>query len=194
MHEKIILKRDSNGLNCGLKNLSRNQICSFYKHEDELKESIIPFIFKSLELNRKVIFVAKGHMNETVLSSCSKLNNKINTYIQNSQFSLITINASDLKDDKFFPQGIINLIMRECKDAETLEFSEVLIIQDIPYTYEHISVIDQLIEYESVLNQRLQNFKYNLSDVKHDCRWRQSRLPVFFLGSIKHYFLCSLIN
>ena len=33
-----------------------------------------------------------------------------------------------------------------------------------------------------------------ISDVKHDCRWRQSRLPVFFLGSIKHYFLCSLIN
>ncbi len=129
-----------------------DHLCCLYETEEEHQALLTPYLRHGLEQGQKVFYIVDAHTVENVLNYLKEDGIEIESYLENGQFSILTVNDNYMKDGVFDPDKMITLLEKEVKNALSEGYAALRVTGEMSWALKNLLGSERLIEYESKLN------------------------------------------
>jgi PAS domain S-box-containing protein len=132
-----------------------DHLCILYETEQEHQELLTAYIRDGLERNQKVVYIVDSHTAEVILEYLDKTGLRTAEYLASGQLSILTAEDSYLREGRFDPGAMIDLLRREEDQALKEGYAAMRVTGEMTWVLRGQPGSERLIEYEARLNDYL---------------------------------------
>ena len=136
-----------------------SHICSIYKDKEQQFSQAIQLLMEGLENNQKCFYIADKSLKDEIILNFEKHEFSLKKHIDTKQFVFLSVDEFYLKDNVFDPKKTVESIKDIEKDTLKSGFVGIRGVGEMAWVGNDPSYGEKLIEYESSLNDFLQQSK-----------------------------------
>ena len=130
-----------------------DHLCCIYETEEEHRALLAPFLRHGLEHGQKVLYIVDAHTAEEVLAYLEEEGVHVRSYLDSGQLSVLTADESYMREGRFDPDGMIDLLRRETAQALSEGYSALRVTGEMTWALRGLPGSERLVEYEAKLNR-----------------------------------------
>ena len=154
-----------------------DHICCIYESEEDHKRVFTSFVKEGLKKKEKVFYVIEHNSKEYIKGYF--LDEPVERYIENGQFSILTSDEVYLRDGFFDPERMVSLLRSETEKALKEGYSALRVTGEMTWVLRKLPGSQRLIEYEIILNKFFPGSKCSAI-----CQYDKKRFPPHLLKDI----------
>ncbi len=133
-----------------------SHLCFIYSSREQQLETLRSFVRKGLERNEKILYVFDDRTKEEIIKYFEKKNLEIKELLDSGQFEFLTKRESYLKNGRFEPDNMFELLTKAKDRALENGFTGLRATGEMTWFFTEAPGVGQLMEYESQLNDFVQ--------------------------------------
>ncbi len=149
-----------------------SHIAAFYRNREEQRSIVVPFIETGLKRGARCIYIIDKEIGDGPEEFSPGANVDVEAVLASGQLSILTTEETYLSEGYFSPEKMLNLSETFLRTAQKEGYGEVRIIGEMTWALQERSGVEQLMEYESMLNSILPGYPTIFI-----CQYDLSRFP-----------------
>jgi PAS domain S-box-containing protein len=134
-----------------------DHLCCMYETEEEHRAILTPFIREGLKQKDKVIYIVDVRTAETVFGYLDREGFDTAGYISTGQLVVADSRDTYVREDRFDPDSMLELLHRETEKALNEGFRALRVTGEMSWALRGLPGSERLMEYEGKLNQFFPN-------------------------------------
>lgn len=130
-----------------------DHICIFYETEEELLQSLIPFIQLGLSKNDACAYIVNSNSLDRLQKIFREKFENFDELVDNGRMTLFTEHDTYIKDGIFEPDSWLDFALDYTKQVTEGEFNVLRFIGEMSWALGEVPGKERLVEYESKINQ-----------------------------------------
>lgn len=130
-------------------------MCCIYRNKEEQMSALSSFMSVGVKRGEKCLYIVDDRTKKEVIRTFKKLNFEVEKFIDDGQFEFMTKTESYVKDGRFDPDKMIDLLDKRKKDALKKGYEGLRVTGEMTWFFGDIPGVERLMEYESKLNEFL---------------------------------------